>query len=96
MAVMNEGVKEILITAYHNKELLGLNSDGTLINNFPKPLLSPSVTASAAGDLDGDSLIDVFLLDHLGYMYRWEFGPITPSSFQWPMFHHDARHTGRY
>jgi len=91
-----DGVKEILVVSYHNKELLGLNSDGTPITNFPKPLLSPSVTAPAAGDFDGDNLIDIFLLDHFGHMYRWEFGPKTSTSFQWPMFHHDAQHTGRY
>ena len=94
------GLMEILVVTLgilqSPGKLFGFNGNGTPIPNFPKPLASLA-SAPVVGKIDGDNLLDAFVIDNTGKMYLWEFtGTATSSALQWPMFHHDPQHTGKY
>lgn len=95
------GAPEILIE--HNKFLYafnivpGLGIYTNISPGFPKPLKASGVKSAAAGDLDGNGLIDIFAVDKDGNTYRWEVtGAATQANLLWPMFRHDAAHTAKY
>jgi len=89
------GTMEIIISS--GGRLFGFYQNGAPIRNFPKFMISTSYSSPAAGDFNGNGLIDLFVIDYEGNMYFWEFtGLAISSALQWPMFHHDPQHTGKY
>ena len=98
---------ELLKTA--GTEVWGWDTNGNTVLEFPK-LTEYHATASASVfDLDNDGLSEIIAssdndydmrsgkFKNRGSIYVWE----TNSSFseetqEWPMFHHDAAHTGCY
>jgi hypothetical protein len=78
--------------------LEAFHSDGTRLAGFPKPLPSPGATRGvmpAIGDLDGDGLKEIVFVDFDGNVMVWTVpGLPGPERMQWPMFRHDAAHSG--
>ena len=85
--------------AYHRcYTILAYRADGTPLPGFPKPTPSPGATQAvmpAIGDLDGDGLKEIVWADFNGNVLVWTVpGTPGPENMQWPMFRHDAAHTG--
>jgi hypothetical protein len=54
-----------------------------------------SACTAAVADVDGDGLLEMAWLDLTGKLYLWDLTAPTSGPRPWPMFQHDARHTGR-
>jgi subtilisin family serine protease len=71
---------------------------GRLLPGFPKATPGPGTHNSitpAIGDLDGDGRKEIVWIDFFGHVLVWDVpGPAAPEAMQWPMFRHDAAHTG--
>ena len=53
------------------------------------------VATPALGDLDGDGLQEIVWIDGNGNVLVWTIpGTPGPENMQWPMYRHDAAHTG--
>jgi hypothetical protein len=47
------------------------------------------------GDLDGDGLKEIVFIDFFGHILVWTVpGTPGPEVAEWPMYQHDAAHTG--
>ncbi|MCP4211990.1 MAG: VCBS repeat-containing protein [Halieaceae bacterium] len=93
----NGGNKYSHIIAYHG--------NGELVSGFPKMTgsggsigLSPT---PAIGDLDGDGLLELAWVGHRSgndnkgmNLFVWDLEGSADNYAPWPMFHHDARHSG--
>ncbi len=57
-------------------------------------------SSPAIGDIDNDGALEMAVggSHHTdpsyGYLHVWRVGPTAGAGLPWPMFHHDARHTG--
>ena len=93
-----------IVIASQNGNLYAFHSDGSAVNGWPigislRPFLNGlNVSAPAVGDLDGDGKVDVAAsLKNSGRLYVFGLeAPYDPRRAAWPMFKHDARHTGQY
>ncbi|MBN1983305.1 MAG: VCBS repeat-containing protein [Chitinivibrionales bacterium] len=86
-------------------EITALNDKGGIIRDFPKSM-RPSAYPYAAhitpalADLDRDGLIELVSFDvsqeeRDSYVYVWNLQRrLCSRSLQWPMYNHDAAHTG--
>lgn len=71
--------------------------DGTKVAGFPKPGggIAPSTTNTAAvADMDGDGLLELAWIDSSLNLYVWDLDSSASNSSPWPMFQHDAQHSG--
>jgi hypothetical protein len=73
-------------------------ADGSQLPGFPKPTARAGrsrVTTPALGDLDGDGLKEIVWIDGRDNILVWTIpGTPGPENMQWPMYRHDAAHTG--
>jgi hypothetical protein len=74
----------------------GLHHDGSTVEGFPISVGAGISSSPAVGDIDLDGSIELVVGAQADSLYVWDLGSryvayLTP----WPMFHHDARHTGR-
>jgi len=101
--ITSDGRPDIIVSSdvgYFN-ERFALNAyqyDGTKVPGFPKP--TANVTAwgtntAAVADIDNDGLQEVAWIDLNLNLYVWDTAAVASSNSPWPMFHHDAAHTGR-
>jgi hypothetical protein len=81
---------------------------GVELPGFPKPTVTSTtncvVNVPAIADFDGDGLLEMFWVSEqvfvlegelLARMYLWDLPvPARPTSHDWPMYRHDAAHTG--
>lgn len=78
--------------------LSAFGANGAVLPGFPK-LTSGSaafpVDTPAVADLDGDGLLEMAWIDSAGILYVWDLPAARSNPRPWPMFHADARHTGR-
>lgn len=86
------------------------NSDGSMIEGFPKVTEPDAQAAPCIGDLDNDGVVEVVassMYDMINLetggrkqrssLYVWEVGsPFNDSSLEWPMYSHDPGFSGRY
>jgi subtilisin family serine protease len=85
------------------------NADGSAVAGFPRPTMAAYsqglANVSALADFDGDGSLELFWvsgpfpLDDDRYrqvhLYLWDLpASPRPSPFDWPMYRHDAAHTG--
>ena len=87
MDIVNRGVGSLvyLVTA-----------EGDMLK-WPVPLPGEASGTGAVGDLEGDGTLELVVGTYAGTIHAWRFpGPATPAALQWPMFQHDAQHTGTY
>jgi hypothetical protein len=71
--------------------------DGAPVAGFPKPTITfgaSAANAPAVGDLDGDGLLEMAWIDWYANLYVWDLQGPRSGAQPWPMFHHDAQHTG--
>ena len=72
--------------------------DASLVPGFPKPTPKAGKTkfaTPALGDLDGDGLQEIVWIDDNNDVLVWTVpGTPGPENMQWPMYRHDAAHTG--
>ncbi|HXT23117.1 MAG TPA: VCBS repeat-containing protein, partial [Thermoanaerobaculia bacterium] len=86
----------------------GSEADGTPVAGFPRPTIvalpNGLTNTAAVADFDGDGQLELFwvsgkLLEddgtHLARLYLWDLpAAVRRSPFDWPMYRHDAAHTG--
>ena len=91
-----DGFKELIVGYGGRPAWISIYKyDGTYLES--KPLMYDSSYSYAAGDINGNELIDLFAIDALGNTYLWEFsGRASNQNLPWPMYRHDAQNTGKY
>jgi subtilisin family serine protease/PKD repeat protein len=90
---------------YSSPYLYGYSGSGALLPGFPKPgvlgegwmgeIMAGVRSSPALGDLDGNGRTDIAVKAGDGSLLVWETGQSSSAlGFQWPMYGHDAEHTG--
>lgn len=72
--------------------------DGTKLGDFPRPTLGLGAGRSnsvAVADLDADGMLEMAWIDTEANLYVWDLSALAEAKAPWPMFRHDAAHTGR-
>ncbi len=72
-------------------------ADGSEVAGFPKPTATIGAgraNSPAVADLDGDGLLELAWVDFNRSLYLWDLEAPADALTPWPMFMHDARHTG--
>ena len=99
--INGDGSKDFIIASW--KDLFAFDVDGKMILGWPKNLRAPSPGFGSArrlfpiiGDLEDNNKIDIVLgKEHGIFVYEID-SPFSPVDSPWPMFQHDAQHTGCY
>jgi subtilisin family serine protease len=88
---------EILAAGGKGKMLYIWHSDGTELYGWPKIFPDYFKEASPViGDLDNDGKVELFVSSNT-LCALWDLeGDYKRQDMEWPMFQHDARHTGVY
>ncbi len=88
---------EILAAGGKGKMVYIWHSDGTQLDGWPKIFPDYFKEASPViGDLDNDGKVELFVSSNT-LCVLWDLeGDYKRQDMQWPMFQHDARHTGVY
>jgi hypothetical protein len=97
-----DGAVEILIVHRDAFGITTVDGDGTWAHDLERTNYT-LMSSPLVDDVDGDDGLEVVLAgayqessDGYGGLYIWEVGGDTEDALPWPMFHHDARRTGRY
>ncbi len=90
----NDESVEIFTTAFTGK-VFGLTAAGEDLQGFPKTLMSESQSGVTIGDLDNNGRMEIAAADWTPRIYVWDL-PWDTGQEEWPMFRHDAQHTGLY
>jgi len=93
--VDDDGDLEIVVGCADG-HVYGLHHDGSTVAGFPIDVGAGVSSSPAVGDIDRDGSIELVVGAQSDSLYVWDLGSryvadLTP----WPMFHHDACHTGR-
>lgn len=100
--VDGDGARELIVDGDGEFErsfaLRGFELHGGTVPGFPKPTLKigpyPSNTPAVL-DLDADGLLEVAWINFDAQIFVWNLGaPARTSALDWPMYRHDAGHTG--
>ncbi len=99
--VNGDGIADAIVSTDSNTQkpcvLHAYNGDGTEASDFPKPTATIgaySANTVAVADLDGDGLLEMTWIDRDANVYVWDLSSPVSATYPWPMFHHDAQHTG--
>jgi len=97
--VNDDGRPEIVIPSKNGK-IYAWKPDGTLLpteSGWPLVYDSRSSSSPVIADLKNDGKLYV-IVGGYDYLYVWRLpqSDSTNNKMPWPMFHHDAQHTGRY
>jgi len=98
-AIANSGRSSLTIYAGSEDSVLYvLSGNGSLISSYPAN--GQIVTSPAIADIDGDHKLEIafttWSTPDVFMVLRDAGSNVTAFSAPWPMFRHDARHTGRY
>jgi len=92
--VDDDGVQDVCL-ATDGGELYAVAGDGQVIGGYPKQMVAPSISGVAAGDIDGDGLLELVAATWDGWVYAWDTtGEALPERADWPMRGINARNTG--
>jgi hypothetical protein len=78
--------------------LNAFTASGTKVASFPKPTLdigSFRTNSGAIADMDGDGFLELAWVDASFNLNLWDLTSTASGTLPWPMFQHDAQHTGR-
>ena len=86
---------EIIVGGQDGK-LYGFHHDGNPVDGFPIDVGSSITSSPAIADIDLDGDIEIAVGAKNDSLYIWDLpGLFNSEKTPWPMFHHDAQHTGR-
>jgi hypothetical protein len=100
--VDGDGARELVVdgdATYQNPfSLRAFELQGGMVPGFPRPTnwtgAWPTNTPAVL-DLDGDGLLEAAWINGLAQVFVWDLdAPARVSALDWPMFRHDAGHTG--
>ncbi|UCE17526.1 MAG: VCBS repeat-containing protein [Gemmatimonadota bacterium] len=78
-------------------QLLAYHHDGSVVDGFPLACGGAVHSTPALLDVDGDGDVEVMVGADDGYLYMWDLpGIYDVENIPWPMYAHDAQHTGAY
>jgi hypothetical protein len=96
-----DGMSEIVVSSdAEYGTTFALNAyhlDGSRVAGFPRPtanLGAFSTNSAAIGETDSDGLIEMAWIDRDANLYLYDLSASDTQARQWPMYHHDARHSG--
>lgn len=99
--VDGDGLADVIVSSGvssdHLSPLHAIRYDGTEIPGFPKltaAVSSYTDNTVAIADLDGDGLLEMAWVDMSYNLMVWDLSAPASGPMPWPMFHHDAGHTG--
>lgn len=94
--VDGDGDLEIIVGS-PGGHLLAYHHDGRVVDGFPLACGGEVNATPALLDADGDGDIEAMVGADDGYIYMWDVpGLYDWESVPWPMYAHDAQHTGAY
>jgi len=77
--------------------LLAYHHDGSVVEGFPLACAGTVASTPALLDVDGDGDSEVMAGSDDEYVYVWDLsGAHDEARIPWPMYAHDAQHTGAY
>lgn len=93
--------EQFLIVGPLSSKLYAWNKDGQPISGFPIFLtggdLGSAQIKMVVGDFGNDGDVDLIVPSFGGGLYSFDFtADFHPKAMEWPMYRHDAQHTGRY
>ena len=78
-------------------QLVAYHHDGRIVDGFPLACGGKVHSTPALLDIDGDGDVEVMVGSDDGYVYTWDLeGAYDEEEIPWPMYAHDASHTGVY
>gem|GEM_PF-755591 len=96
--VDDDGKADIIAAKDSVNYLFAYNYLGKAVNGFPKPTVLAShpsgTTTPAVSDMDGDGLYEIAWVDWFNRLYMWDTTSKATNPRPWPMYGHDAQHTG--
>ena len=94
--INNDGFAEIFGAA--GDYIYAYTKEGIILDNWLRNMgYRMSNSLITIDDIDNDGKIDIIAGTNLGEVLVWELDtPYNPSTMEWPMFQHDAQHTGCY
>jgi len=88
-----DGKLEVVVGCANDK-VYAWHHDGSPVPGWPQTTGGWVDSSPALGDLDGDGTLEVVVGSDK--VYAWTCGVPTSDLLPWPMFRHDALHTGLY
>ena len=79
-----------------DSEVYAWHHDGTAVAGWPQTTGGVVESSPAIGDLDGDGDVEVVVGSDDYKVHAWSCDTPTDDLLPWPMFRHDALHTGLY
>lgn len=105
--ITGDSMPDVVVTS--DFEVFAWDFQGAIIPGFPLAIEINAYGACSVADVDNDSDIELIASAdwkwikyhgndcNEGIIYIWDLtSTYNASSTEWPMFHHDLRHTGRY
>jgi hypothetical protein len=92
-----DGAADVVASREGRYGLNAYDPEGVELSGFPKPTAAPGpyqANTPAVADLDGDGLLEMAWIDKYANLYVWDLPGPSSGRQPWPMFHHDAQHTG--
>jgi len=90
-----DGLLEVVVGCNDGKAY-SWKGDGTTLSGWPRETGGYIRSSPSLVDLNADQVVDVILGSGDGKVYVWPGIAPAPNPLPWPMFRHDARHTGNY
>ena len=90
-----DGDREVVVGS-RDRNVYVWNGDGTPVAGWPQSVGDFIWSSPAVADLDGDGDLEVAIGSDDHKVYAWSSDVPALNRRPWPMFRHDALHTGRY
>jgi hypothetical protein len=85
-----------IVVGGQDGRVYALHHDGSAVAGFPIEVGAAVTSSPAIADIDRDGRAELAVGAKNDSLYVWDLGArYMPDRAPWPMFHHDARHTGR-